>query len=225
MKSAPLNIIITWATGMVGEWVLHMCLASPHVAKILIINRSPLDLTHPKLTQIIHEDLGDLTTITSQLDWYDACYWCLGTTSLGKSRAEYEHITYDLTLWAARTLAILNPDMTMCYISGQGTDRTQTSMLHRARIKGKTEADLALLFPSSSYSYRASYIQPIAGLNRTLSAYGYISWMYPLLRKVASSHVNTLEELGNSMIAVTLHWYRQDILEPKDIRESSKLLD
>jgi len=225
MSQSPISVIITGATGMVGEWVLHMCLQSQHVAKVLIINRSRLDITHPKLTQIIHEDLSDLTTITSQLQWYDACYWCLGTTSLGKSKPDYEHITYDLTLWAARTLAALNANMTMCYISGQGTDRTQTSRLHRARIKGKTETDLALLFPSSSYSYRPSYIHPITGLTRTLSLYRYISWMYPLIRKRAPNHANTLQELWESMIALTLYWYSQDILEPKDIRKSAQSLE
>lgn len=224
MHTSPISVIITGTTGMVGEWVLHMCLASPHISKILIINRSRLDLTHPKLTQIIHEDLGDLTNIQDQLEWYDACYWCLGTTSLGKSNEVYEHITYDLTMWAAHTLAELNPWLVFCYVSALGADRSQTSRLHRSRIKGKTEADLATIPWLTSYSYRLSYIQPISWLTHTHSAYHLISWMYPLIRSRAPWYANTQQEIGESMIAVTLHWYSQDILEPRDIRESAKLI-
>ena len=35
----PLKVIITGATGMVGEGVLHECLLSPDVEKVLVVSR------------------------------------------------------------------------------------------------------------------------------------------------------------------------------------------
>ncbi len=114
--------IITGATGMVGEGVLLECLNHPAVEQILVINRKPGGMSHPKLREIIHSDFFDLTSIESQLSGYDACFFCLGVSSVGLSRQEYEHITYDLTLNVAQRLAKRNPDMTFCYITGAGTD-------------------------------------------------------------------------------------------------------
>ena len=49
-----IKAIITGATGMVGEGVLHECLQHPQVEEVLIINRKPSGIVHPKLKEIIH---------------------------------------------------------------------------------------------------------------------------------------------------------------------------
>jgi hypothetical protein len=50
MKIKP---IITGATGMVGEGVLLECLNHPDVDQVLVINRKPGGVSHPKLREVI----------------------------------------------------------------------------------------------------------------------------------------------------------------------------
>lgn len=218
-----INVIITWSTGMVGEGVLHTCLNSSYINQVLIINRSPLDLQHPKLTQIIHDDMSDLTAIQDQLQWYDACYFCLGTTSIGKSKEVYEHITYDIAMSYGRTLIQHNPTMTFCYISWQGTDLN--SPLHRARVKGKTEQDLSQLWFHNYYSYRPWFIKPMDWMTKTLSLYRYVAWIYPLYQLIAPNGANTLEQIGQSMIYVSIYPYDQHILNGNEIRHTASSLN
>src|SRR5450759_2317053 len=96
-----IKAIITGATGMVGEGVLLECLNHPDVEQVLVINRKPLGMEHPKLREIILADFFALETITKELRGYNACYFCLGISSVGIGREEYRHITFDLTLHMA----------------------------------------------------------------------------------------------------------------------------
>ena len=120
-----ITAIITGATGMVGEGVLVECLKHPDVVKVLVINRKPGGVSHPKLREIIHPDFFELASIEEQLGGYSACFFCLGVSSVGISKEEYRHVTYDLTLTMARLLTKLNPEMTFCYVTGAGTDSSE----------------------------------------------------------------------------------------------------
>jgi putative NADH-flavin reductase len=113
-----IKAIITGATGMVGEGILIECLNSPDVEQVLIINRKPSGFSHPKLKEIIHGNFFDLSPVASQLTGYNACYFCLGVSSVGMKEPEYTHVTYDLTMSAAQILAKQNPGMTFIYVSG-----------------------------------------------------------------------------------------------------------
>src|SRR5210317_1936030 len=132
-----IKAIITGATGMVGEGVLHECLLHPDVESVLVVNRKPCGVKHEKLKEIIHKDFFDLSAIEDQLGGYNACYFCAGVSSVGKKEEEYIRITYGLTINFANTLVKLNPDKTFCYISGVGTDRTKSGRIMWARVKGK----------------------------------------------------------------------------------------
>ena len=175
--SSPLHVIITGATGMVGEGVLHTCLEHPQVASVLIINRKSLGLSHPKLTEVLHADFYDLSAIENQLKGYNACFFCLGVSSVGMKEADYFKVTYTLTMHVAEMLARLNPDMVFCYVSGQGTDSTEKGRSMWARVKGKTENDLQKLPFSRVYAYRPGFIKPITGLSKTHSFYKYVNWL------------------------------------------------
>jgi uncharacterized protein YbjT (DUF2867 family) len=214
--------IITGATGMVGEGVLHECLLSDNVEKVLVINRKTCGIIHPKLEEIIHSDFYDLSSIELQLQNYNACFFCLGVTSVGKKEPEYTKLTYDLTTHVADTLVRLNTDMTFCYISGGGTDSTEKGRTMWARVKGKTENHLLALPFKAAYMFRPGYIQPTKGLKNTQKVYTYIGWMYPLLKKITPSAVCTLQELGQAMIHTVTKGYSKKILDPKDIVALSK---
>lgn len=218
-----IKAIITGATGMVGEGVLHECLLHPEVESVLVINRKPCGVKHERLKEIIHKDFFDLSSIENQLGGYNACYFCAGVSSVGKKEDEYKRITYDLTLNFAKTLLKLNPDMTFCYVSGVGTDTTEKGRIMWARVKGKTENDLLKLPFKAAYMFRPGFIKPTKGLKNTYKAYKFITPFYPVLRKLFPKYVVTLEEIGLAMINVTLLGSDKKVIECKDIAGLSNL--
>jgi len=219
MEKTKINAIITGATGMVGEGVLHECLRHPDVESILVINRKPCGVTHPKLKEIVIADFFDLSSIESELSGYNACYFCLGVTSLGMKEPEYTRVTYDLTMNVAETLSRFNPGMTFCYVSGAGTDSTEKGRMMWARVKGKTENDLAKLPFRAAYAFRPPFMLPTKGLKNTLPYYKYVTWLYPVARPLFPGYFITLKELGLAMINSLLFGYEKKVLEAKDITE------
>ena len=217
-----LNVIVTGATGMVGEGVLHECLKHADVESVLVINRKPCEVEHPKLKEIIHKDLFDLSSIEDQLSGYNACYFCAGVSSVGKKENEYKRITYDLTISFANTLVKLNPDMTFCYISGVGTDSTEKGKSMWARVKGKTENDLLELPFKAVYMFRPGYIQPTKGLRNTYKIYKVVAPFYPLWKLIFPKYVTTLREIGLAMINATLRGSSKQILECREIVHQSE---
>jgi uncharacterized protein YbjT (DUF2867 family) len=159
-SNTPLRAIITGATGMVGEGVLHECLQHPAVEAVLVINRKPCGVVHPKLKEIIHPDFFDLSGIQQQLKGYNACFFCLGVSSIGMKEPEYHRLTYTLTLNFAETLSKLNRDTTFCYVSGGGTDSSEKGRSMWARVKGKTENDLMKLPFKQVFAFRPGYMHP-----------------------------------------------------------------
>lgn len=212
-----LKVIITGATGMVGEGVLHICLASPQVASVLVINRKPCGVVHEKLKEVIHSNFFDLSAIENELTGYNACFFCLGVSSVGMKEDMYYRLTYTLTLHVGQTLSRLNPGMSFCYISGSGTDSSEKGRMMWARVKGKTENDLGKLPFQRVFCLRPGFIKPIAGMQHTHSFYKYINWFFPVGRALFPNAYCTLTELGNAMIHVVIRGYDKRILEGKDI--------
>jgi uncharacterized protein YbjT (DUF2867 family) len=212
-----IRAIITGATGMVGEGVLHECLNHPDVEKVLIINRKPAGISHPKLKEIVHGDFFNLVPIVDELQGYNACYFCLGVSSVGMNEASYSRVTYDLTMHVAVTLLEKNPDMTFCYVSGSGTDSTGNGRSMWARVKGKTENHLLRLGFKNAYAFRPGFMKPTPGLKNTLGFYKYVNWLFPALRKAFPSFVCTLAEVGLAMINVIRNPPAKKVLEVKDI--------
>ena len=202
MKTEKIRAIITGTTGMVGEGVLHESLNNPVVEAVLIINRKPLGVKHPKLTEIIHADFYDFSPIEASLAVYNACFFCLGVSSIGMKEAEYTKVTYTITMHVAETLLKHNPDMTFCYISGAGTDSSEKGSSMWARVKGKTENGLMKLPFKQVYAFRPGFIKPIKGLSKTHSFYKYINWLFPVGRAVYPPGFCTLPELAAAMARV-----------------------
>ncbi|HEY6504221.1 MAG TPA: NAD-dependent epimerase/dehydratase family protein [Chitinophagaceae bacterium] len=212
-----LKAILTGATGMVGEGVLHECLQHDDLEEVLVVGRRSCGMTHPKLKEIVHADLYNLSAIEDQLKGYSACFFCLGTTSVGKKEPEFYKITYELTMSFGKTLSKQNPEMIFCYISGAGTDSTEKGRTMWARVKGKTENDLMKLPFKKVYNFRPGIIQPTKGLKNTLSFYKYLGWLIPVIKLAAPRAVVRLKELGLAMIHAAAKGYEKNILEIKDI--------
>ena len=217
-----INAIITGATGMVGEGVLNESLIHPDVEKVLVINRKPCGVIHPKLTEVLHTDFFDLSPVTEHLKGYNACFFCLGVSSVGMNKEKYYSLTYTLTMHMADLLSKLNNEMIFCYISGSGTDSSEKGRINWARVKGKTENDLMKLPFKKAYSFRPGFMLPTKGLKNSHSFYTGFNLLYPVLRLILPNYVSTLKELGLAMINSVLKGYEKPILEVKDIIALSK---
>ncbi|MCL1674796.1 NAD-dependent epimerase/dehydratase family protein [Elizabethkingia meningoseptica] len=217
-----LKVIITGATGMVGEGILQECINSPKVEKILLINRKPSGYTHPKIEELLHSNFSDISSVSEKIKGYDACFFCLGVSSVGMKEEQYTKVTYDLTLGFAKTLAEQNPDMTFCYVSGAGTDSTEKGSQMWARVKGKTENDLIKLPFKAVYNFRPAFMKPTKGAKNVKGFYKFIDAVYPVFRAINSNYFLTLEEVGKAMINSSSQGYFKNTIEVKDIKKLSK---
>lgn len=213
----PLRTIVFGATGMVGEGVLRICLDHPDVESVLSISRSSAGMAHPKLSELIHKDFFDWSAVEGRLKGYQACFFCLGVSSIGMKEDEYRRITYDLTIAAARTLVRNNPGMTFCYVSGADTDSSEQGKRMWARVKGKTENDLAKLPFKAAYAFRPGFIKPIKGQKKAFKMSKALGAIYPVLKLLSGKYVCTLEDIGRAMIVVSTKGYSRTILECEDI--------
>ena len=63
---------------MIGGLVLRECLLREDVEQVTHIGRRPTGLKHPKLVEVLHDDLGDMSTLGAQMANVDVCFYCLG---------------------------------------------------------------------------------------------------------------------------------------------------
>src|SRR5512134_2037355 len=175
-----IKAIIFGATGMVGEGVLHQALEHPDVGSVLVIGRRSCGVKHPKMKELIHNDFYDYSSIETELTGFNACFFCLGVSSIGMSEATYRRVTFDLTMKAATTLSRLNPDMTFCYITGAGTDSTEKGPVMWARVKGMTENRLMELPFKAAYMFRPGFIKPLRDQKHAHAISRIAGALYPL---------------------------------------------
>src|SRR6267154_2705915 len=219
--NSKIKVIVTGASGMVGEGVLLVCLQRDDVEAVLVVGRKPCGTTHPKLKEIIHSDFFNLAAIEDQLTPYDACLFCLGVSSVGMKEVEYTKLTYTLTTNFATTLIKQNPAMTFCYISGASTDSSEKGKSMWARVKGKTENDLTKIF-KHAYNFRPGALEPTPGQKNSLRLYSYLGWLIPLIRLLAPNSICKLADLGNAMVNSVTKGYDKQILEVPDILALSR---
>jgi uncharacterized protein YbjT (DUF2867 family) len=216
-----MDVVLFGATGMVGQGVLRECLLDPDVHRVLSIGRTAIGQQHPKLREIVRGDLFDFSGIASDLDGFDACFFCLGVSAAGKTEDEYRRVTYDITLAAATTLVERNPGMTFIYVSGSGTDSTEHGKTMWARVKGSTENALLRLPFKAAYMFRPAGIQPMHGETSKTRLYRvfYVIArpLMPLLKRLLPKSMTTTEQIGRAMIAAVRNGAPQAILETEDL--------
>jgi uncharacterized protein YbjT (DUF2867 family) len=216
-----MNVVIFGATGMVGAGVLLECFADPRVTSILVVTRSPTGRTHSKLREVLHADFFNFDTLRADFAACDACFFCLGVSSIGMKEAEYTRVTYDLTLAAARTMVTANRQMTFCFVSGVGTDSTERGRTMWARVKGKTENALLALGFRAAYMFRPGYIQPIGDVQSKTgwvqTAYDIARPLYPLINRLLPNNSTTTSNLGRAMIQVAATGYSKRVLYSTDV--------
>jgi uncharacterized protein YbjT (DUF2867 family) len=214
-----MKLVIFGATGMVGQGVLRESLLAADVEQVLAVIRTPTGVSHPKLREVRLDDFADLTPIRDELVGYDACFYCLGVSSLGLDEAAYTRVSYDYPMAAARVFAELNPQATFVYVSGAGTNRDGRQMW--ARVKGRTEQEIIELLPNG-YAFRPGMIQPTFGVRSKTrwynAVYTAVGPMIPLLEKIAPRYVTTTDRLGKAMLRAARVGFGDHIVANADLR-------
>jgi uncharacterized protein YbjT (DUF2867 family) len=218
-----MKVILFGATGMVGQGVLRECLLDPRVESVLTVGRNATGQHHPKLREIVRDDLFDLTSIEADLRGFDACFYCLGVSSVGMQADLYRHLTYDLTLAVAGLLARLSPAMTFIYVSGAGTDSSERGRTRWARVKGATENALLRLPFKAACMFRPAMIVALHGIKSKTRLYRVLYTalgpLPPLLYKAFPKYVTTTEQIGRAMIEVARDGPPKPVLESWDINK------
>jgi len=218
-----MKVILFGSTGMVGQGVLRECLEDAGVDSILLVVRQPAGIASSKVEELVHADFFDWSGVEERFAGYDACFFCLGVSAVGKKAADYRRTTYDLTLGVAKMLGQVGSLRTFVYVSGAGTNANGRQMW--ARVKGSTENALLAMPFAQVFCFRPGYIQPLHGVRSKIGwyngFYAALSWAYPLLRRVAGKFVTSSEEMGRAMISVARNGYPKKVLETMDIHAAA----
>lgn len=211
---------------MVGKGILLECLDHKDITEVLSVGRKSVNLDHPKLKELIHADFSEFKSVKDQLTEYDACFSSMGVSAAELSETEYKKRTYDFTMALAEVLYDLNPNITFCYVSGQGTDSSEKGRVMWARVKGKTENDLLKIGFKGAYMYRPGGIIPLRGVEPSSKLYRMLvknlKWLLYFFKWIAPNSIVDSTQIGLSMIEVAKSGYTKSILNPKDIIISSK---
>ena len=216
-----MKVIITGTTGMIGEGVLIECLNNREITEVLSVSRKPTGKTHPKLKEYIVADFLSINENDEKLKEYDACFYCAGVSAVGKTEEEYRRITYDTTIHFAKALHP-NPNMSFVYVSGGGTDSTEKDRMMWARVKGKTENDLAKLPFKQVFGFRIGFVKAATGQQHVLSYYKYFAWLIPIIKTVAPNMHSTMKEVAQAMIYFSKNGYSRNVIYVKNIHEASR---
>lgn len=217
---STLKVIVTGATGMVGEGVLFECLQNEKVAEVLIISRRHYELQHPKLKELIVPDFMKLDSFSEQIKGYDACFFCVGVSSIGKNEDQFTVLTYDTTMAFAKVISQANNNLVFTYVSGAKTDSTEKSKMMWARVKGKTENDLAKLSFKAEYNFRPGVMRPFADQKNWKPI---VILLVKIIQKISPKSVLTLQQVGRAMINAVIIGYPKNVLEINDIRKLAEI--
>lgn len=217
-----MKILLFGASGMVGHGALRASLLAPDVTEVIVVVRKKLDLSHPKLRQIVVDDLLDLNLHRAWLKDVDGCFFCVGASSFGMSFDAYKKFTYGLTLAVANKLLEINKRMVFVYVSGTSADSTERNGRMWARVRGQTENALLRLRFANSFILRPGLIQPLHGARSRTRSYRVLYRIFapvlPLLRWLAPSMVLSTQLLGEAMLGLVRHGAPVRVLETSKIR-------
>lgn len=215
-----MRAMIFGATGMIGRGVLLECLESADVESVLAVGRRSCGVSDTMVDELLLPDLFEIGDVANRLGGCDACFYCLGVSSTGMSEAEYRRVTYDLTVAIMNAVVGANSDVTICFVSGQGTDSSERGRVMWARVKGEAENHV-LGLPVRAYVFRPGLIQPMKGVRSGVALYQALYTVMrpvtPLLRRLFPGFVTSTVAVGLAMIRAVTRGCPKRILETRDI--------
>lgn len=207
-----MKIILTGATGYVGEGTLLELLKIDSVDKVLSVSRKPTGIVHPKLEEYIVPDFMQLATDDNHFKGYDAVFFIAGITSVGTPQDVYVRISQEIPLHFADIM----PDkeqMTFIYLSGAGT--TDKGRQFWQQVKSKTEHDIQEKGFRRTFALRPAIMKWAKGQKHIQTMQYLFLPFYPLLRLFGQA--NSMKEIALSQLTLTRDGYEQFAINPKDI--------
>ncbi len=195
-----MRIIITGATGMIGAEVVREAIKDEAIKEIIALVRKPFDISHAKITTIVHKDFLDYSSIRDVLAKSDACIWCLGISQTQVGKEQYEVITHDYTVAAAKQMLAANTAATFVFVSGDGADSAEKSRVLFERIKGKTENALKRLPFEKLVIARPNAVRPVHKNKNAPFIYKLILPLFPLVEWLAPSKVINSVQLAKALL-------------------------
>lgn len=207
-----MKIILTGATGYVGEGTLLELLKIDSVDKVLSVSRKPTGIVHPKLEEYIVPDFMQLAADDEHFKGYDAVFFIAGITSVGTPQDVYVRISQEIPLHFADIM----PDkekMTFIYLSGAGT--TDKGRQFWQQVKSKTEHDIQEKGFRRAFALRPAIMKWAKGQKHIQTMQYLFLPLYPLLRLFGQA--NSMKEIALSQLTLTRDGYEQFAINPKDI--------
>ncbi|PWT94024.1 MAG: epimerase [Acidobacteria bacterium] len=217
-----MQILITGPTGTAGSQVVSQALLDPEIEAVTALSRRPLAIEHPKLRTIVHDDFLDFSGLVNVFQNQDACLWCLGISQTQVTKEEYERITFNYALEAAKALLKANPSATFVFLSGSGADSTEQSRSVFARIKGKTENALRQLGLRKLFIARPGGIRPVHLNPNTALVNKLAAPLLPLMEFFAPNLVIGAGSLAKALLHIAKHGADKEILENIDLKRISQ---
>lgn len=217
-----MRVLLFGATGMIGDGVLLECLESPDVSQVVAIGRRPTGRSHPKLSEVLHDDFTDYSAVSRAFEGIDTCFFCLGVSAAGMTEERYRRVTADFTIRAAEALREGSSAATFIYVSGAGTYDTGEGRAMWARVKGQVENRLLSMGFPGAWMFRPAYVQPMKGVTSSTGWYRVLyritGPLYPLLRRFRR-YVTSTVQIGRAMIRVAREGYGSPRVENLAINE------
>ena len=206
---------------MVGGYALRYALEHPAVGRVTVIGRRTLDISHPRLTEVLHRDFEDCSVLAEALSGQDAAVFCLGAYTGSVSDAELRTITAGYTIEFARVLRTSSPTAAFSFLSGSGADPTGRSRIAFARYKGEAEKALLAAGFARVYIFRPAYIYPVEPRKEPNFSYQLLRVIYPAFRVLFPNQVIPADDLARAMVDVAVQETRETggkVFENRDIR-------
>lgn len=211
-----MKIILTGATGYVGEGVLLECLAHPDVEQVLVVGRRSCGRQHPKLRELLVKDFFSLDAHLEQLRGHDGCFFCAGMSSIGKDEAEFTRLAYDTTIAFAKAVHAASPGATFTYVSGMGTDSSEQGRVMWARVKGRTENALLRMGFGRQFNFRPGIMTITPGMRNPK---WWMRLLVPVTAVLMPRITCTMKQVGLAMINCVAKGYPTNIVEVKDMKK------
>jgi uncharacterized protein YbjT (DUF2867 family) len=217
------NILITGATGMIGSLVLSECLKRTDVQRVTLLARKPSGTKDPKVVEVIVPNMLDLSQTAHAFADQHVAFYCLGAYTGSLPKDEFRKVTVDYTVAFAKMLRAQSPQAAVCFLSGDGADRTEKSRMQFARDKGAAENALfAAGFPRV-HSFRPGYIYPVTPRPEPNAMYRIMRALYkPVLSWAMANNSIPSTDLARAMVDVGFNGHALPILENRDIRSMNK---
>jgi uncharacterized protein YbjT (DUF2867 family) len=147
--------ILIGGTGLTGSSLVRQLLADPAITKVISVSRKSLEISNPKLAEVLISDLAELSSIESKIRG-DLYFCCLGTTiKVAGSKENFEKVDHAAIVAFAR-IARAHDAKSFTLVSAMGANAN--SMVFYNRVKGRTENDVRALGLRSLIIFRPALL-------------------------------------------------------------------